>query len=251
MAPKAPWASVMSDPSAQDDEGSADHLKAMTQMSADELKIKIDVAKSKENLEIEAVKADLAARVKAIEDSIAAGKAAFAAGNYHEADRQFEKALTENPERKSRVEIICNRSACALKLGRYQDAVSDAAEVTCMEPTFVKGFYRLALAQQGLGKIERALSACRQALELQPESAQLLKLLAELEKACPEHSSAPTPPPPPPPPPTSSQVHQREGASTEVRPGVHVPMTRTKETLAEGLLRNRVEHEADGHHHAK
>lgn len=68
-----------------------------------------------------------------------------------------------------------------MKLGRYADAVADAAEATYLEPTYVKGHYRLALAQQACGKVDRALRAAKAGLELHPTSVQLLKLVAELE----------------------------------------------------------------------
>ena len=157
------------------------NIESMKNMSAEELQRKVDSAKEKQRLEVEAEASRQAARLAAIDQCVAAGKAAFAAGDYEEAERQFDKALIENPS--NRVELVCNRAACALKMGRFADAVSDAAEAASMEPTYVKAHYRLALAQQGLGKIERALAACRTGLEQAPENAQLLKLEAELVKA--------------------------------------------------------------------
>ena len=60
-----------------------------------------------------------------------------------------------------------------------------------MEPAYVKAHYRLTLAQQGLGKLERALANCRAGLELQPDSGQLTALEAELSRALGVDGSAP------------------------------------------------------------
>lgn len=110
--------------------------------------------------------------------ALAEAKAAFARGEFEEAERQFTAALESNAE--NRHEVVCNRAACALKLGRFEDAVSDAAESTYLEPSYVKGHYRLSCAQQALGKFDRALKACRAGLALQPASPQLVSLEAAL-----------------------------------------------------------------------
>lgn len=103
------------------------------------------------------------------------------AGDYAEAERQFDNVIACHPDKPA--EAVCNRAACALKLGRFHDAVADAAEATYLDESYVKAYYRLALGHQGLGKIDKALKACRAGLELEPTSAQLVKLLEELQKA--------------------------------------------------------------------
>ena len=150
-------------------------------MNPDAIKERIEMSKAKETAEEALITAKSKARVEALAEAIAAGKAAFARGHYVEAEEQFTSALMDC--RENRHELLCNRAACCFKLGRFADAAADAASATDFEPHYVKGHYRLACAQQGLGKIDHALSACRTALSLEPESAQLLCLLADLETA--------------------------------------------------------------------
>lgn len=136
---------------------------------------------------------------------------------------------------------MCNRAACALKLGRFADAVSDADEATSLEPRHVKGWYRLALALRGAGKPDRALAACRTALELQPSSTQLNALRDELQQQidfeAAESRAAPAGAAPP---------ARPDGVGIEVRPGVYATVEGSREKLADGVRRNREQHEADG-----
>ena len=240
---------------ASSDPTHADHLSALKNLSAEEMKLKIEALKAQEALEAEMANIKLNNRLKAIADAVAAGKAAFAVGRYEEAERHFDTALLENPE--NRCEIVCNRAACALKMERFHDALCDASEVVNMEPTYVKAHYRLALAQQGLGRTDRAIKACRDALMLEPENAQLLKLLAQLDAEGRHPDAKPSRPailppasvpiPSPPPPPNAAQL--TADRVIEVRPGVYSTVAATKEeTLQGGQERNRVAHEADGVH---
>lgn len=218
--------------------GISDRLKQMQSMSADEMKQKIQGTKEQERLAAERLAANEAKRRAAIADGLAKAKAFFASGYYERAEAAFTRVLDENPD--NRVEIVCNRAACSLKLGAFSDAVSDAAEAACMDPTYVKAQYRLALGLQGLGKLDRAIKVCREGLALQPESPQLLKLLENLEEAAgleptPAEPSSPSPslpPPPPPPAPPAPQI--------EVRPGVFVTEAgaRSLADLAEGRAKN-------------
>ena len=216
------------------DDSISDRLKKMQSMSVDEMKQKIEGTKEQERLAAEQQAANEAKRRAAIAEGTAKAKAAFAAGDYAAAEAEFTRVLDENPD--NRVEIVCNRAACSLKLGAYSDAVSDAAEAACMDPTYVKAQYRLALGLQGLGKLDRAAKVCRDGLALQPDSPQMQKLLTELEQAgalepSPSQPSTPSPTLPPAPP-TAPHI--------EVRPGVFVTEAgaRSLADLAEGRAKN-------------
>ena len=117
------------------------------------------------------------------EEAVAAGKTAFARGEFDEAERCFDVALSSKFV-ENRAEVVCNRAACALKADRFDDALGDAVEATTLEPSYVKGHYRTALAHRGMGRPDRALAAARRALALQPASAQLGMLVDDLQAEC-------------------------------------------------------------------
>ena len=140
----------------------------------DAVKSRIEQAKQAERDEIASTAAKEEARTTAVSAALVAGKSAFASQEYEEAERQFGIALINNAE--NRVDVLCNRAACSLKLKRYADAQADAAEAINFEPSSVKAHYRLACAYQGWGKLDSALRVCRAALELNPLSTQLTKV---------------------------------------------------------------------------
>jgi tetratricopeptide (TPR) repeat protein len=161
----------------------AQHTAELSTMTADELQDRIAEGKARDaeaKRKEQELEEERKLAMAAVAAAVAAGKRAFAAGDFAEAESKFDFALESNVE--NRHELICNRAACALKLGKFADAVADAAEATYLEPTYVKGHFRLACAQAGLGKFDRALKACRAGLALQPESAQLLALETRLGK---------------------------------------------------------------------
>ena len=166
-------------------------------MDADSLRDRIAQAKrraAEEEREAAEKEARIDAAQKHVAAEVSAAKAAFAQGRYAEAEQQFTSALESYLD--NRHEIVCNRAACALKLGHHLDAEADAFEALALEPDYVKGHYRLACARQGLGKIDGAIKACRAGLAIQPQSAQLVRLLADCEAAAKaaEPGSAPTEP---------------------------------------------------------
>ena len=153
-------------------------------LNADSESLQQRIAQKKRAEEREREEAEAAAeeRQTAIAAALSAGKELFAKGEFAAAEKQFDIALQYGNLDK-RHEVINNRAACAMKLGNYADAVADASTAVALEPSYIKGHYRLALAYRALGKVERACGACRTALTLQPTHAQLLALLSDMESA--------------------------------------------------------------------
>lgn len=148
----------------------------------EELQQRIQAAKERDRKEKQddAIKeAERAEGLRQVAEALAAGKKAFAAGEFASAERQFDIALLSNID--DRHIVVTNRSACCFKLGRFADAVADAAEATSLEPSYVKGHYRLAMAQRANGNLPRALRAARAGLRLQPDLVMMMKLVEELE----------------------------------------------------------------------
>ena len=153
-------------------------LKSSAAMTADEMQSRIASKKREEMEKVAAEEAREAARLKDIAESTKAAKAAFAAGSYEEAERQFGIALMNQPE--NRVDLLCNRAACCIKLERFADAVADAGEATDFEPSSHKAFYRLACAYRGMGSLAKALTAAQKGLKLAPSNKQFEQLVEEL-----------------------------------------------------------------------
>jgi histone-lysine N-methyltransferase SETD3 len=66
----------------------------------------------------------------------------------------FTKALEYEPENKI---FYSNRSACHLAKGNYKMALKDAERSISIDPNYVKGYYRGALANYEMNKFEEAL----------------------------------------------------------------------------------------------
>jgi chaperonin cofactor prefoldin len=80
-----------------------------------------------------------------------------------------------------------NRSACHAGLKDWQQAIQDAKECIRLDPSFVKGYYRLAIALKELKDYPTALSAIRQGLAAAGETSNsnsdpLHKLLRQVEQ---------------------------------------------------------------------
>lgn len=162
-------------------------------MDPEAMQARIAERKKEEQRQKEEEEARLAANDLEVQQALAAGKEAFAAGDFDTAEKKFDLVLFyPNTTVSGRPEILCNRAACLLKLGRFADAVCDASNATDLEPNFAKAHYRLACAHKGMGQILKARKACRAALELLPDSAQLKSMLEELEATDPA-SVAPPP----------------------------------------------------------
>ncbi|KAJ7094285.1 hypothetical protein C8R44DRAFT_383893 [Mycena epipterygia] len=110
------------------------------------------------------------------------GNALFSAKNFQEADKKYTKAIQAGDEAadpKGLAVVYANRAACRLPLKRYMDAASDARKATRLDPTYAKGFARLATANAALGDYPESKEDWKRALAALPKSnltpAQLLQ----------------------------------------------------------------------------
>lgn len=72
---------------------------------------------------------------------------------------------------------FCPCSASYGAIGEWQIACDDAKECIRLDPTFVKGYYRLASAQLELEQYELAMATIRQGMAIDSNNAQLTKLM--------------------------------------------------------------------------
>lgn len=73
-----------------------------------------------------------------------------------------------------------NRSAASARMLEWESAAEDARLCIGNDRTFVKGYYRLAIAYQGLAKITDAVEILTNGLELDPRNENLLALKCKL-----------------------------------------------------------------------
>ncbi|KAF7307355.1 hypothetical protein MIND_00529500 [Mycena indigotica] len=84
---------------------------------------------------------------------------------YAEAYQKYSDAIAAKPQKKSTLSILyANRSTCSFCLANYLDAVNDANQATVIDPTYIKGYLRLAAAAFELGHLNRALTTWKKGL---------------------------------------------------------------------------------------
>ena len=115
------------------------------------------------------------------------GNDAFASKEYETAIAHYTKGIQLDISKSDRTDSIIhilysNRSACQFLLERFKEASDDAKECIKINPTFIKGYYRLAQSLMGLKDWDGANNTVRQGLNLDAENAQLLRQLRSIQK---------------------------------------------------------------------
>ena len=108
------------------------------------------------------------------------GNAAFSAGDYPKAVKQFTMAIRMD---KQNHVLFSNRSASYAALGKYEEALADAERCVRLAPKWGKGYGRKGAALTGLGQGGEAVKAYLAGLAVEPESEALRGGLAEAQAA--------------------------------------------------------------------
>lgn len=111
------------------------------------------------------------------EKSVKAGAAAMKEKKYFEAVHHFTKALdifstvreTGDSSRELAI-LYANRSAAYFNLSAWVDSVTDAERAIEVDPTYARGFYRLACAKEQKQEYDDAFDAAAQCLRVDPEN---------------------------------------------------------------------------------
>jgi tetratricopeptide (TPR) repeat protein len=98
------------------------------------------------------------------------GNSAFSAGKFEEAVEHFTAAISLEP---SNHVHYSNRSVSYAKLGKAHAALSDANKCTRLCPSFSKGWFRLGVANDMLGRYSDAVAALEQGLKIEPGHQQM------------------------------------------------------------------------------
>ena len=107
------------------------------------------------------------------------GDTAFRSGNFQEAIRHYSAGLALDPKNHL---LLSNRSAAHLKVSNKSKALQDAKACISSKPDFVKGYSRLASAEQSLGRWKDARDNYNMVLEKDPQNAAAKKGLEECDK---------------------------------------------------------------------
>jgi len=107
------------------------------------------------------------------------GNAFFKSKTYKEAIEKYTQAIDLDA---SDVTFYSNRSACYAALEMWQEAADDGRQCIMTDKSFVKGYFRSALAQQSLGNLDMALDAVKRGLGIDSTSADLKRMSREIEE---------------------------------------------------------------------
>ena len=77
---------------------------------------------------------------------------------------------------------LCCYSACYAALERWEEAAEDGKQCIIVDRSFVKGYFRLALALQSLGNFEGAQDAVKRGLGVDPLNSDLKKMSRDLDE---------------------------------------------------------------------
>lgn len=106
------------------------------------------------------------------------GNKAFAAKEYDEAIKHYTAAIAIDSKN---CVYYSNRSACYGGKKDWESAAKDAKECIKVNPTFIKGYYRLANAQSEQNEFDAALATIKQGLAIESDNVQLLKQMRQIK----------------------------------------------------------------------
>jgi len=106
------------------------------------------------------------------------GNKAFAAKKYDEAIKHYTAAIALDSKN---CVYYSNRSACYGGKQDWATAAKDAKECIKLNPSFIKGYYRLANAQSEQNEFDTALATIRQGLAIESDNPQLQKQMRQIK----------------------------------------------------------------------
>src|SRR3989338_871364 len=88
--------------------------------------------------------------------------------NHQKAVELYTNAISIDPTFDLAGTLFSNRSLCHHKLGNNEEALADGISATTLKPTWARGYLRVSVAAESLGKEEQAIEAYQKTLELEP-----------------------------------------------------------------------------------
>src|SRR3989338_9324708 len=88
--------------------------------------------------------------------------------NHQKAAELYTNAINIDPTSDLAGTLFSNRSLCHHKLGNNEEALADGISATTLKPTWARGYLRVAVAAESLGKEQQAVEAYQKTLTLEP-----------------------------------------------------------------------------------
>lgn len=110
----------------------------------------------------------------------------YSEGNTFFKEKKYEKAIEKYTEAiqldASDVTFYSNRSACYAALEKWAEAAEDGRQCIITDKSFVKGYFRAALALQKLGNLDGASDAVKRGLGIDSTSADLKTMSKNIDE---------------------------------------------------------------------
>uniref|UniRef100_A0AAG5DDU4 RNA polymerase II-associated protein 3 n=1 Tax=Anopheles atroparvus TaxID=41427 RepID=A0AAG5DDU4_ANOAO len=100
-------------------------------------------------------------------------------GNYQDAIDLYTQAIKMYA---GNAVYYSNRALCHMNLEQYAECLEDCSVAIAKDPTYIKGYYRRMQAYERLGLNEKAVSACRQILQLSKDENERTTAERDLER---------------------------------------------------------------------
>lgn len=165
------------------------------------------------------------AKKKLAEEIKSRAKGSLSTKNYPEAIALYTKAIDVMQgmaEEDGYVAILfANRSMCKLGMNKSEEAESDASEAIKLDSSYVKGYYRKAMASIKLGKYESAKETLTAGLERKPEDKELTAQMDNVARLIKNPPKAET----------SKRSSNKTAASTTSKPAVIPKVSASRSTV--------------------
>ncbi|RYG96029.1 hypothetical protein EON65_55040 [archaeon] len=114
--------------------------------------------------------------MRLIEEIKNRAKGCITSKNYPEAVALYSKAIEvcPAPDTAAKAILYANRSMCNLSMSKAVEAVEDAKHAVTLDPSYLKGWYRLGSAYQQQSLHALALQAYEEGLKRKPDDKELL-----------------------------------------------------------------------------
>lgn len=161
---------------------------------------------------------DEESRLKLVEEIKNRAKQCIGTRNFPECVALYSKAIElSSSEPSAQAILYANRSMCNLNMSKGADALSDAEDAVRLDASYVKGYYRLAMAHGLLNQHGAAKEALIRGLTMKPDDKELQAQLIKVNDKLNAGDSVPVSKPVAAPasvPRASSTVTTKSGAST-------------------------------------